>query len=88
MWGGPIDSVGCDREQCGQKFTAVSHFIHPIKKLPFYCTQRDVGSESDCGHDGGVPTTVINPSTVMTLIHIFISIVLFIVVTVALLYWR
>jgi len=24
-----------------------------------------VGTESDCGCDGGVPTTVINPSTVM-----------------------
>lgn len=81
-------SLGCDCEQCGQKFTAVSHFIHPIKKLPFYCTQRDVGTESDCGVDGGVPTVAINFHTVMTLIYIFISIVLFIVVTVALLYWR
>ena len=48
-------SLGCDCEQCGQKFTAVSHFIHTVEKLPFYCTQRDVGTESDCGHDGGVP---------------------------------
>ena len=58
-------SVGCDCVQCGQKFTAVSHFIHTVKKLPFYCSQRDVGSESDGGCDGGVPTAVINPSTVM-----------------------
>ena len=53
-------SLGCDCEQCGQKFTAVSHFIHPIKKLPFYCTQRDVGTESDCGVDGGVHIVAIN----------------------------
>jgi len=58
-------SVGCDCEQCGQRFTAVSHFIHPIKKLTIYCAEGDVGTESDCGVDGGVPTTVINPSTVM-----------------------
>jgi len=81
-------SLGCDCEQCGQKFTAVSHFIHPIKKLPFYCTQRDVGSESDCGHDGGVPTVAVDHHPIMILIYIFISIVLFIVVSVALLYWE
>ena len=58
-------SLGCDCEQCGQKFTAVSHCIHPIKKLPFYCTQGDVGSESDCGIDGGVPTVAINFTILM-----------------------
>ena len=53
-------SRGCDCEQCGQKFTAVSHFIHPIKKLSFYCTQRDVGTESDCGVECGVPTVAVD----------------------------
>jgi len=69
-------SLGCDCEQCGQKFTAVSHFIHPIKKLPFYCTQRDVGTESDCGVDGSVPTTVINPSTVMDPIIVIVALII------------
>jgi hypothetical protein len=78
-------SLGCDCAQCEQKFTAVSHFIHPIKKLPFYCTQRDVGTESDCGVDGGVPTVAVDHHIIMILIYIFISIVLFIV---ALLYWE
>ena len=69
-------SVGCDCEQCGQKFTAVSHFIHTVKKLPFYCTQRDVGTESDCGVDGGVPTTVVNPSTVMDPIIVIVALII------------
>ena len=69
-------SLGCDCEQCGQKFTAVSHFIHTVKKLPFYCTQRDVGTESDCGVDGGVPTTVINPSTVMDPIIVIAALII------------
>jgi hypothetical protein len=58
-------SVGCDCEQCGQKFTAVSHCIHTVKKLSFYCTQGDVGTESDCGIDGGVPTVAGNLSILM-----------------------
>jgi hypothetical protein len=58
-------SLGSDCEQCGQKFTAVSHFIHTVKKLPFYCTQGDVGTESDCGVDGGVPTVAGDLSILM-----------------------
>jgi len=69
-------SVGCDCEQCGQKFTAVSHFIHTVKKLPFYCTQRDVGTESDCGCDGSVLTTVINPSTIMDPIMVIVALII------------
>jgi hypothetical protein len=71
-------SLGCDCEQCGQKFTAVSHFIHPIKKLPLYCTQRDVGTESDCGVDGGVPTVagdlsiLMDPVTFLLLFNVMV----------------
>jgi hypothetical protein len=72
-------SLGCDCELCGQKFTAVSHFIHTVKKLPFYCTQRDVGTESDCGVDGGVPTVAGDLSILMDPI---IVIVAFIIITV------
>jgi hypothetical protein len=83
-----MDSRGCDCEQRGQKFTAVSHFIHPIKKLPLYCTQRDVGTESDCGAERGVPATIIDLDTIMTLVYTFIAIVVLIVITVSVLYWR
>jgi hypothetical protein len=68
--------VGCDCEQCGQKFTAVSHFIHTVKKLPFYCTQRDVGTESDCGVDGSVLTVAINFPILMDPIIIIVALII------------
>jgi hypothetical protein len=73
-----MDSWGSDCEQCGQKFTAVSHFIHPVKKLTFYSTQRDVGTESDCGVDGGVHAVAINfpilmdPITLLLLFNVMV----------------
>ena len=47
--------MGSDCAQCEQHPTSVSHFIHTVEKLTLYCTQRDVGLESDCGVDGSVP---------------------------------
>jgi hypothetical protein len=80
-------SLGCDCEQCGQKFTAVSHCIHPIKKLPFYCTQGDVGSESDCGVDGGVHAVAINFPILMDLVILIVGFTYVFVAVVAIIWW-
>jgi hypothetical protein len=72
----PTDTVGSDCEQCEQKFTAVSHFIHTVKKLPFYCTQRDVGTESDCGVDGSVLTVAINFHSIMDPIIVIVALII------------
>ena len=71
-----MDSLGCDCELCGQKFTAVSLSIHTVKKLPFYCTQRDVGTESDCGVDGGVPTVAGDLSILMDPIIVIVALII------------
>ena len=80
-------SLGCDCEQCGQKFTAVSHCIHPIKKLPFYCTQGDVGSESDCGIDGGVHAVAINFPILMDPVILIVGFTYVFVAVVAIIWW-
>jgi hypothetical protein len=58
-------SRGSDSEQHGHSFTSISHSIHTVKKFTLYCTQGDVGSESDCCIECGVPTVAINFHTVM-----------------------
>ena len=79
--------MGSDCEQCGQKFTAVSHFIHPIKKLPFYCTQRDVGTESDCGVDGSVPAVAGDFTILMDPVILIVGFTYVFVAVVAMIWW-
>jgi len=69
-------SLGCDCEQRGQKFTAVSHFIHPIKKLPLYTTQGDVGTESDCCAVCSIPTTTIDLGIIMDPIIVIVALII------------
>ena len=47
-----------------------------------------MGSQGDRSIIGGVPTTIIGLRTGMTLVYIFISLVLFVVIAVCLLYWE
>ena len=44
---------------------AVSHSLHTIKKLTLYTTQGDVGSQSDCCAERGVPATTIDLGIIM-----------------------
>jgi hypothetical protein len=67
---------------------SVSHCIHTVKKLPFYCTQGDVGSESDCGIDGGVPSVAINFPILMDLVILIVGFTYVFVAVVAMIWWE
>ena len=60
-----MDSRGSDSEPHRHSSASISHFIHTVKKLTLYHAQRDVGTESDCGVDGGICTAVINLYLIM-----------------------
>jgi hypothetical protein len=55
---------------------SISHCIHTVKKLSFYCTQGDVGTESDCGIDGGVPTVAGDLSILMDPIIVIVALII------------
>jgi hypothetical protein len=55
---------------------SISLSIHTVKKFTLYCTQGDVGTESDCGVDGGVPTVAINFHSIMDPVIIIVTLII------------
>ncbi len=55
---------------------AVSHSLHTIKKLTVDRAEGDVGSQSDCCAEPGIPTTIIDLPIIMDPVIIVAAVII------------